>query len=170
MVTIEQLKEILQHEYDDDATNQVVYLKLLAVMQKHEGKPLSKRILTDFTKANPEYTTYWNDDYGMYHLDIWDGDSRHTRDNKMHFLIGYKQGSYAPDVDLTRFPEHNAWAYRGAIERNILRVELIGNNAKLSAIAKALNDYADAKERIENLTDYPTPDRYYFQKLVSYKS
>ena len=170
MVTIEQLKEILQREYDDDAGNQVVYLRLLAVMQKHEGKPLSKRILTDFTKANPEYTTYWDDSYGMYHINIWDGDSRHTRDNKMHFILGHKQGSYAPNVDVARFADSNAWAYSAAIERNKLRVGLIENNAKLSAIAKALNDYADARERIENLTDYPTPDRYCFQKLVNYKS
>jgi len=167
MVTVKQLRDIIQNEYDDDAKNYEIYNKLLAIVAKYDGKPISKRIANDFAKAYPEYTQSWEDQYGMWHFYIYDGDSRHTRDNKMMFLIGYRTSGI---FELSRFPEHNAWANRGALERNELRTALLNDSVKLATIAKALSDYDDANERLKELLDYPLPDRYDFAKLVNYKS
>lgn len=172
MVTVKQLKDIIQAEYDDDAMCQSIYEKLLKVLVKHEGKQITKRIETDFKKANPEYATYYDSEYSAYHLKIWGGNTKRDYQNQLWFTLGHKPlGTNEMQViDLSRFAESNAHSNKASKEHNRLRTELLNDDMKLATIAKALNDYQDAKERIKSLLDYPLPDRYAFEKLVNYKS
>lgn len=171
MVTVEQVRNIIQSEYDDDALCNSIYKKLENALKPFDGKLVSKRMATAFTKAYPEYTVYWDDNYGMYHLNVHGGDSKRDFNHSLRFYIAHKMmHGYAPGFKLAELSEENAWATRGVKERNTQRTKILNNEELLCKIAIALNHYESACNQIELLMDYPFPDSYRIQALVKYKS
>jgi hypothetical protein len=172
MITVEQIRKIIQAEYDDDTLYNSIYKKLENALKPFDGKPVSKRMETAFNKAYPEYTTYWDDQYSLYYLAVYSGDSKRDINHSLRFLIARKPfGShYAPEFDISKLSGDNAWATRGVEERNAQRTKILNNEKHLHTIAKALNDYEDACFRIESAMAYPFPDSHSIQALVKYKS
>jgi hypothetical protein len=168
-VTNQQIREYLQSQIDNENKGIYFHNEIIKAMRPFEGKPMSKRIATALQKLHPEWTIYYGNEYGQFHLSIWGGDTGLRYDNRFSALIGYDS---EPIVSIDRskdsrgFEDCDCCHGSAGIERNAKRQATIDNPEQITAITNAINDYSDALEKLENTITYPMPDEYGLIRLA----
>jgi hypothetical protein len=150
METYEKIESIIQADIDSEQVGIDLHYKLLSILEKMEGKTISKRIETAFSKEYPEYSTYYEREHGMYHLTIWGNGIEYN--DRERFLLGYesdpvvKIGSYE---DRTGFLYHNCCNGSAAEERNNKRRGMLESG--VDKIADIVDMYQRAHKAFHEL-------------------
>jgi hypothetical protein len=167
-ITTDQVKALIQAQIDRE--NQSIYLhnEIVKVLKNFEGKAISKRIATALQKIHPDWTVFYDTNYGMFHLSIWGGDTGLKYDSRYSALIGYES---EPEVSIGESKYSRGFEYfdccngSAAIERNIARQATIDNPVRIEDMVKALNDYSESLANLEKTIDADT-DSYNLIRLA----
>jgi hypothetical protein len=147
------IEKAIEEYIADDQENVMIHNELLQIVKKNEGKWPSKRIATALQKALPEYVVYWENKYGMYHIQLWLENYEHRK----RFLLGYQNPTTVLSVE--SFEDFDICHGSAAVER-IEKSEEILKNGKVSEIAKTYLNYIKARKAFneaigENSLDNP---------------
>jgi hypothetical protein len=162
-VTAQQIREYLQSQIDQENKGLYLHNEIVKALKPFEGKPISKRIATALQKLHPDWTVFYDTNYGMFHLVIWGGDTGLICGNSFRALIGYEREcivSVDKSKDSRGFEEFDCCHGSAAIERNALRQSTLDSPDKIADITQAINDYSDALANLEKMIDYPMPDEH----------
>ena len=149
-MTKDEVRDLIESKMEDeDMPNLIASWATL-----HAGKPLTTRNVFGGYKIRRQY--------GMTHIDSPD-----YRDGKgFSFLIGHSERNVVIPDGAT-IAKKNPCYFAGAQDRNRLRLLILADEKRLTEIADAittaqlaLSSYVEAYERLESVTDYPTPERY----------
>ena len=94
--------ENIQNRIEDAKLNYFLWKKIEKILEKFEGKQITKRIETEVKKQLPEYTIYYKHDYTMFQLVVW-GNGIDYNKNKT-FYFGYDSNPY---VNMVKIRESN---------------------------------------------------------------
>lgn len=162
--TLDKIKAIIQENINQDATNVKVYTDVANTLTKFQGKKPSKLIANALVKEHPEYTVNWRTEYGMYHLEVWGKSIERDFNNRISLLIAYDTN---PVVDMAGYANHSIAYGKAAEERNQLRNELLQDTKRLSEIAETIDTLNLAISNYIMVIDYPNPDIYDFDKMIT---
>lgn len=102
-VTIESQKEKVLNRITSYQMGLDIVKKCLPIIEKYEGKKITKHIATAISKEFPNARVWLDDNYGMFHLNVClEG---LPLDQKVSMLLGYKDSR--PDVVMEKIIENN---------------------------------------------------------------
>ena len=147
MNTKEKIKAIMQADIDREQIGIDIYNVILGCVRKMEGQKITKRIATAVKEALPDYTVYYQHEYGMYNLLIWG--KTITYEKRMSLLLGYDESNCCDKPNTLRAGKreesHSGFAYystcygEAAEERNKKRRAIIASDKKLEKIASIVD-------------------------------
>jgi hypothetical protein len=150
---------VMQQQADEQARHEVV-TAVVGVLEKHNGKSYSKRLIPALEAATGD-ALYFSDEYGLQHL-ISQAYHRNNANAGFRLLLGHGKG--CPVIDIDRIREFNTCYLAAAEERNAIRAELLAGDwpeqveAAATAAREALTTY-------QQLAGYSTcPDGYRIDK------
>jgi hypothetical protein len=150
---------VMQQQADEQARHEVV-TAVVGVLEKHNGKSYSKRLIPALEAATGD-ALYFSDEYGLQHL-ISQAYHRNNANAGFRLLLGHGKG--CPVIDIDRIREFNTCYLAAAEERNAIRAELLAGDwpeqveAAATAAREALTTY-------QQLAGYSTcPDSYRIDK------
>ena len=150
---------VTQQQADEQARHDTV-AALVAVLEKHNGKSYSKRLIPALEAATGD-GLYFSDEYGLQHL-ISQSYRRSSGNAGFRVLLGH--GTGCPVIDVDRIRELNVCYLAAAEKRNAIRAELLAGDwpeqveAAATAAREALTTY-------QKLAGYSTcPDSYRIDK------
>lgn len=147
-ITLDQIEAAIIESFNSEVESQRIHAIVREVVAKFSGKTVSKRIENAMAKARPDWVVYFRPQYGMYHLDIWGGDTNRQSDNRISFLLAYDS---KPVIDLDQFDKYNASTGSAAKARNEGRKNLLASRMTLAKIAHATNSAIAARETLDGL-------------------
>lgn len=157
--TVADIREIIESNIEDTALAD----KVAKVLERFDGKTITKRLANAVEKALPEFTVFYDTGAGMKHIDIWGGGLPHSE--RKRFLLTYD--SHSQVFSFERFTEEYNKAYYGAAqERNAKRAEKLKDIAWQMQVVAAINAINSNVSVLRGLIGYPTPDRHDLAKLV----
>jgi hypothetical protein len=133
---------VIQQQADEQAQHDVV-TALVAVLEKHNGKSYSKRLIPALEAATGD-ELYFSDEYGLQHL-ISQSYRRSSGNAGFRVLLGH--GTGCPVIDVGRIRELNVCYLAAAEKRNAIRAELLAGDwpeqveAAATAAREALATY-----------------------------
>jgi hypothetical protein len=139
--------------------------KVAAILERFDGKKITKRIATAVAQALPDWTVYYDTNYGMKHLKMW---QHNMRDDQISFLLGYDSGDGLFHYANFR-TEYNACYYGAAQDRNAHRARNLKADEWQRQVVAAVNAINDATARLKWLTQHPEPDATAIWNLVEGK-
>lgn len=143
---------------------------VLAVLKEHDGKPLTKRLLSKLPGGEARWLI--RQVAGMTSLE--DRDYLHSQGNRgVHLLMAYQLTSVR--IEAAWVEEHNAGYFAARRSRNSMRDAAAKDTQLCAGMAEALNAYAAAKaqldrakENLDGLTEHGasfSPDQYEWERL-----
>ena len=169
MITINKIRHIIQDSMEDASTPQAV----LNVLQMHDGKPLTKRIVEPLNKATGLDDIRICRHYGMTSIE-WGGYSRHQGRKGGSMLVAHSEKNVV--IDCEKIKELNPCYFYASSERNEKRESLL-NDGKignaLSRFAVVANEFNEVKARLEEMFEYGQPlgvVNYRLQELIDWKT
>lgn len=169
--TYDTIIEILKAEIVREQEGIDLFERFKKATEKFEGKKITKAIATAFEKElGPEYVVYYSSEYGMYQISFWKGSSQ----NKKQFLIGYDSTPIFRRGHSTE--SHSGIEYfcncygQAAKERNDRRRETLRNQKTLDKMASAIDKLLEAREELEQFSDYSHPGWYAIVKALKVES
>lgn len=147
-ITLDQIEEAITKSFNSEEESQRIHAIVREVVAKFSGKTVSKRIENAMAKARPDWVVYFRPQYGMFHLDIYGGDTNRKSDNRISFLLAYNS---SPVIDMDRFDDHNASTGSAAKARNEGRKNLLANRMTLAKVADATNVVIAERKTLDGL-------------------
>jgi hypothetical protein len=147
---------VMQRQADEQARHDVV-TALVGVLEKHNGKSYSKRLIPALEAATGD-ALYFSDEYGLQRL------ISQAYHSSTDFLLLLGHGKGCPVIDIDRIREFNICYLAAAEKRNAIRAELLAGDwpeqveAAATAAREALTTY-------QQLAGHSTcPDSYRIDK------
>jgi hypothetical protein len=150
---------VAQQQADEQARHDVV-TAVVAVLEKHNGKSYSKRLIPALEAAAGD-ELYFSDEYGLQHL-ISQAYRRSDANAGFRVLLGH--GTGCPVINVDRIRELNTCYLAAAEKRNAIRAELLAGDwpEQVEAAATAARE---ALATYQQLIGYSTcPDSYRIDK------
>jgi hypothetical protein len=149
----------------DEQASIALYDALLPIMERFDGKQITRRIATAVTKAFPDWTVYYDDNYSLFAIRVWGGSTGRDYNGAATFYLGYKS---SPTFTLEHFKDTNAWAGSAARERNTKREAILSDDARIAEMAEAFAAFTEAKARFDAALDGPieNPSKYAIEKAL----
>lgn len=149
MTTAQTIRETIEANVEST----VLPEQLMQLIQEADGKRLTKRLTEKWEKIL-DAKIWIRKQYGMTHLDIneyWRQQYRtvETGKHQFDFLIDHSETNVC--IDAQRIRKSNARHLEAANQRNYNREMQLENQALINDLAQAIDDYKDAKERLEQL-------------------
>ncbi len=171
IISASYLRKLIEDGIKREAEDIAVHKAVRTILDRHEGKQITKRIASDLEKAYPEWKVYYDVSYGMFHLNVRTperikeaGESDGKLSDYVRIFIGYNT---SPFVSVASFEEHDASNGYAAERRNQERQALADNLPRLTEIANVINTYNELVPRIEKILDHPgNPEYFTFRKLL----
>lgn len=163
---MESTAEIIRETISRNMESTILPEQLMHLIQEADGKQLTKR-LTDKWGEVLGAELYIRKQYGMTHIDVngyWRQQYGKTdsENHQFDFLIAHSEKHVYLNADLIR--DHNARHLSAADKRNHRRELELENQQTIDDLAKAIDDYKDAKERLDALIDC-FEDNYRIEKV-----
>lgn len=136
----------------------ILYTKILGIieliLQKFEGKRITKRIETAIQEALPSYTLYYGHPYLWYTLQVWDKNI--TFDQRMNLNLGYND-----TFSMEEFKKNNTSYYLDA-DRHTQLKKYIDNPSILEVMIQNKNFIKEEIKKYNSLI----PDEYSISKYL----
>ena len=133
-----------------------IHHAIAEVLKQYDGKPISKRIATALQKNHPEWVIYFNDNFGMFHLDVWGKATGSFLDcgSKFSALIGYESDKTVKANMFDKRPDGSC-GFDGchgyaAIDRFNKRRALLADNTALDRMAEAVYNIGYAQQYLDS--------------------
>ena len=160
------LKQLLCDEVKGD-TYPSLY-RVMAELEKLNGKKLTKRNLPDLEAAAGESLFMGPNRFGNYRLENT-AYGRCWRDGgQPGWCLTFNRDGSCPVVDADWLRSDHACYFEAAEKRNTLRQQLLGDSAKLERIAELIAVISLSAAELRQLTAYPCPDGFKIQRLAGF--
>jgi hypothetical protein len=160
-------REVVNAQLHAEQLRHDVVSAVVAVLEQHNGKKYSKRLLPALQEAAGE-ELYFSDEYGLQQLNTRSY-YQSRGNNGWRLLLGH--GTGCPIIDVDRIREHNACYLKAAAERNQARAALLATDwpEQLDAAATALK--AAQLNYNQLMGGYiKTPDLFYLEKAHGFRN
>lgn len=145
--TPEKLSAIIDNGKAQDEKYISFFEKLIEALKPFEGKTISKRIGTAAAKVFPEYNVWYEDQYGMFHLNFSPKGRTFTANEKITVFLAYDNDKI---FTIEKLKQHNPAYLDGARDRNTKRE---GNLHTTELVAIVINEYLQAKKNLQDSID-----------------
>ena len=159
-------RQVIEAARDLETNHNQIAEKMLSVLQQYEGKKLTRRVLPKLSAALGQDVILNDYTAGLLYLET----EAYRRDREgcgfdaVKLFIPTAMGQTTlPVIDCEQIRERNSCYLEAAIERNFRRdAELASTFPEMCD--DAANAYRKAEAELEQLTEYPCPDRHQIQK------
>ena len=125
-------------------------IKMEKSLEKFEGKPISRRMLSHLKKEFPDHTFYYDDSLNFTHIEVKIPDMPYANDTYSSFNLGYdNESGYSTE----KFMKNNQWAYLEKVRSEELR-------KKIPQLKEAVKDYNKGAKMINTSRDVSEYDGY----------
>jgi hypothetical protein len=152
MTTRQIIKDSIRDEMLNEKRVYHIHKILVATFKKFEGKKITKRMTNTLKEVMPGWVIYLRFEYGQINLVLWE----HTSKDKEEYFLGYTTGDHGGIYREGNSEEsHSGFEYYScrtgaACLIRINRAEqMLADNSTLTAIAKKVDAYKKAKEKLE---------------------
>ena len=158
-------RELIERQRDQETLHHQTAEKMLAVLEKFEGKKLTKRVLKPIEEATGTQC-FIDQSYGLVHIQTIDYVRGHYDLAAVSLTIPTPLGSSTlPEIDTAEIRDRNPAYLSAAIERNARRdAQLSSNYPELCD--QAGEAYRAAQAELKKLCAYPCPDSTSIEKLA----
>ena len=142
--------------------------RVMAELEKLNGKKLTKRNLPDLEAAAGEALFMGPNRFGSYRLENT-AYGRVSRDGENPgWCLTFNRDGSCPVVDTDWLRSDRTCYFDAAEKRNALRQQLLGDSATLERIAALISTINAAAAELKKLTAYPCPDGFRIQRLAGF--
>ena len=157
--TISEIISFVTQRIEDETERE----RVLAWAEANQGKAVRSNNLPKGFIVNRQY--------GMTHLETPDYSPSHGHNGSSYHIAYTEKGATVPTPD--KLKELSAAYFRGADERNAYRREFLADPKRFQATAaavvrtrRAVAEYRAALVELEQVTEYPCPERYALADLA----
>ena len=153
-------RQVLAQQQASEHARHDVVTALVGVLEKHNGKSYSKRLIPALEAATGD-ELYFSDEYGLQHL-ISQAYRRSSGNGGFRVLLGHGKG--CPVIDVDRIRELNVCYLAAAEKRNAIRSELLAGDWP-EQVEAAATTAREALITYQQLAGYNTcPDSFQIDK------
>lgn len=159
-------REVVNAQLQDEQLRHDIVAAVVAVLEQHNGKRYSKRLLPALQEAAGE-ELFFSDEYGLQKL-VTRSYYRTDGNAGWRLLLGH--GTGCPVIDVDRIRESNTCYLAAAVERNKARANQLATDwpERLDAAAAALKAAQQAyNQLVGGYTQ--TPDTYQLEKAHGFR-
>jgi hypothetical protein len=152
MTTRQIIKDSVRDEMLNEKRIYRIHQILVATFKKFEGKKITRRMITALKEVMPGWCITLSYDYGQINIRLWE----HNFEDRESYFLGYTTGDHGGIYREGNSEEaHSGFEYYScrtgaACLIRIKRAEqMLADNSTLTAIAKKVDAYKKAKEKVE---------------------
>jgi hypothetical protein len=147
MKTKQKIEKLLSELQERQCRTYKIFCAVRKAVAPFDGKPITKRIATAVEKALPEYTVYYERQYGMFHVIIWGNGIEYG--DRLSLLLGYESAPTfhigEPDKQHSGF-EYYSCCYGSAEKERIDQTQkLLVDDRKLQRVADVVDNLISAR-------------------------
>lgn len=171
MTTPEQIRELIQADFDKEQRRIIIHDEIAALLlAKFNGKKITERLINYLKEKFPGWTIVLDNVASSHsNIHIWGGDSGFKYDDHISFMLGYSNElkSYNPTV----FEERDARHGSAARARQEKRTAMLNSASRLVEIAVSINKYNATLQELNALKETALADdcSYIFRDLFNDK-
>jgi len=142
--------------------------RVMAELEKLNGKKLTKRNLPDLEAAAGEALFMGPNRFGSYRLENA-AYRRVSRDGEQTaWCLTFNRDGSCPVVDTDWLRSDHTCYFDAAEKRNALRQQLLGDGERIARLGELIASINNAAAELRQLTAYPCPDGFRIQRLAGF--